>query len=360
MPKCRICGKKFGSLSALRDHNDSVHRSTRFVAPKTTYTKNFFVIIIIVIIISSSLIGYVIYVQIHSAPQPPSCTSSQTTSLNLSLSRKNPSVKLLAQDQSLSQIGQPISSSLSQELVSVSNSTLSTVGLPSGVNSPTKICGDRLLSNGKPLVFYVGGEYCPFCAAERWSMVVALSKFGTFSNLTYMMSWASEQNPANQNISTLSFNYASYSSNYISFVGIEEFDRSNQVLHTLTSSQKALVNEYDSIGSIPFVDIANNYSVVGAQYSPSTLSGLSWDQIGAQLDNPTSTVGKSVDGAANTLITAICNIDGGLPTNVCGQSYATLTLSNGTTSSASGIFQLETLVNVRDSEQGFVLDKLQI
>ncbi len=357
MPKCKICGKNFNSLSALRDHHNSVHRNTKFVAPKTTYTKNFFAIIIIVIIISSSLIGYVIYIQIHSA-QPSSCTSSQTTSLNLTLSPKAPSIKLLAQDQSLGQIGQPINSSLSQELVGVSNSTLSTVGLASGVNPPTKICGDRLVSNGKPLVFYVGGEFCPFCAAERWSMVVALSKFGTFSNLTYMMSWANEQNAANRNISTLSFNYASYSSNYISFVGIEEFDRSNQVLHTLTSNQKALVNEYNSAGSIPFVDIANNYSVVGAQYSPSTLSGLTWDQIGAQLDNPSSTVGKSVDGAANTLITAICNVDGGLPSNVCSQSYATLTLSYGASNSTMRTFQLDSLVNIRDSEQGLVLDKL--
>lgn len=356
MPKCKICGKKFDSLPALRDHHNSVHRSTRFVPPKTTYTKNFFVIIIIVIIISSSLIGYVIYIQIHST-QPSSCTSSQTTSLSLNLSLNNPSIQLLAQDQSLAQIGQPLSSSLSQELVGVSNSTLSKVGLASGVTPPNKICGDSLVSNGKPLVFYVGGEYCPFCAAERWSMVVALSKFGTFSNLTYMVSWANE-NSGYQNISTLSFNFASYSSKYISFVGIEEFDRSNQPIHNLTSSENALVNEYDSAGSIPFVDIANNYSVVGAQYTPPILSGLSWDQIGAQLDNPSSSVGKSIDSAANTLITAICNVDGGLPSNVCSQSYATLTLSYGGSNSTTRTFQLDSLVNIRDSEQGLVLDKL--
>ena len=43
--------------------------------------------------------------------------------------------------------------------------------------------GTPLTSGGKPEVLYMGAEYCPFCAAERWSMIVALSRFGTFSGL---------------------------------------------------------------------------------------------------------------------------------------------------------------------------------
>ena len=30
----------------------------------------------------------------------------------------------------------------------------------------------------------MGAEYCPYCAAQRWAMIVALSRFGTFSGLT--------------------------------------------------------------------------------------------------------------------------------------------------------------------------------
>ena len=44
--------------------------------------------------------------------------------------------------------------------------------------------GTALTSNGKPEVLFLGGEYCPYCAAERWSMVNALSRFGTFTGLT--------------------------------------------------------------------------------------------------------------------------------------------------------------------------------
>jgi hypothetical protein len=53
------------------------------------------------------------------------------------------------------------------------------------VDAPPKaITGPQpLTADGKPLVLYVGAEYCPFCASQRWAVVVALSRFGTFSNL---------------------------------------------------------------------------------------------------------------------------------------------------------------------------------
>ena len=41
---------------------------------------------------------------------------------------------------------------------------------------------------GKPEVLFVGAEYCPFCAAERWPLIVALSRFGHFGALHNMQS----------------------------------------------------------------------------------------------------------------------------------------------------------------------------
>ena len=32
-------------------------------------------------------------------------------------------------------------------------------------------------------MLYYGAEYCPYCAAERWAIAAALSRFGTWSNL---------------------------------------------------------------------------------------------------------------------------------------------------------------------------------
>ena len=48
--------------------------------------------------------------------------------------------------------------------------------------------GTLLTSGGKPQVVYVGAEYCPYCAAERWAMTIALSRFGTFSGLHFIHS----------------------------------------------------------------------------------------------------------------------------------------------------------------------------
>ena len=40
-----------------------------------------------------------------------------------------------------------------------------------------------LTNSGKIVIVYVGAEYCPYCAAERWAIVTALETFGTFSGL---------------------------------------------------------------------------------------------------------------------------------------------------------------------------------
>src|SRR5271155_4359240 len=40
-----------------------------------------------------------------------------------------------------------------------------------------------LVSNGRPEVIFLGAEFCPYCSVERWSLVMALSKFGNFSHL---------------------------------------------------------------------------------------------------------------------------------------------------------------------------------
>ena len=52
-----------------------------------------------------------------------------------------------------------------------------------------------LTSGGKPSVLYIGAEYCPYCATERWAMVAALSRFGTFSGLRGIKSAATDAYP---------------------------------------------------------------------------------------------------------------------------------------------------------------------
>jgi hypothetical protein len=221
-------------------------------------------------------------------------------------------------------VGTMIPNALYSNLAGVSNATLSSIG-NGGASSLQAVNGSPLTSNGKPEFLYIGADFCPYCAAERWSIVVALSRFGTFTGLEYMLSGdAPEPSP---DTSTFTFLHATYSSQYISFVSVELYDRSpnHNVLQTTTSDEQNVMNQYDPSKGIPFIDLGNQYVYVSSQFLPNSINGLNWNQIGTQLDTPSSAVAKSIDGAANRLITALCKIDGGVPTGICNQSYANLT-----------------------------------
>src|SRR5712691_9791473 len=80
--------------------------------------------------------------------------------------------------------------------------------LPSGKPPP-------LVSGGLPRVLYVGGLFCPFCATQRWPMIAALSRFGTFKGLRYARS--ATQGETVQNIHTFTLSGDTYTSSYLSF-----------------------------------------------------------------------------------------------------------------------------------------------
>ena len=122
----------------------------------------------------------------------------------------------------------PASPAVLSDLNGVSTSTLNSVGSgAAGIASPTAITGGSALTvNGKPEILYMGAEYCPYCGAERWAMIVALDKFGSFTGIDYMQSSATD---VYANTPTFTFVNATYSSSYIAFVSVEETDR-NQAL----------------------------------------------------------------------------------------------------------------------------------
>lgn len=208
-------------------------------------------------------------------------------------------------------------------VTSVDPKTLATVG-NGGSNvknllTPTAKGSSPLKgSNGKPEVFYMGADYCPYCAAQRWAIIVALSRFGTFSQLTPIQS-------AEQNISTYTFHNSSYSSQYIDFVPVEIYDNQGNPLDKLTPDQQTLVNTYDappyvqanSKGSFPFIDIANQYVSSGAFYSQQSILNMSQLDIAKQITDSTTNVSKGVLGTANYLTAAICNATQNQPASVC-------------------------------------------
>ncbi|MDA8064408.1 MAG: DUF929 family protein [Thermaerobacter sp.] len=180
-----------------------------------------------------------------------------------------------------------------------------------------------LTSGGKPEMLYIGGDFCPYCAAERWALVVALSRFGSFSSLRYMTSSASDVYPSTP---TFTFYKAAYSSPYLTFVGVETAGNrmvggQYQPLQSPTAGQQALLKQYDPNGSIPFLDLGGRFVQVGANYDPGVLKGLGWRQIAAQAREGKGSVGQDILGSANVLTAAICATDGQRPAQVCKASY---------------------------------------
>jgi len=237
------------------------------------------------------------------------------------------------------------------KLTSVPASTLNSVGSGSGAVSAKPIAvtggssgssGASLTAGGKPEMLYQGAEYCPYCAAERWAMIVALSRFGTFSGLATIHS-ASADGAGNAepypSTPTWTFVNATFSSPYLTFTSVEEQtnipDKTTggyTALQKPTAEQSALLAKYDAppyissadAGSIPFVDFGNKYLILGASYNPQVLSGLSWSQIATDLSNASSPVAKAVDGTANYITAAICKMTGNQPASACTSAVQSL------------------------------------
>jgi hypothetical protein len=204
-------------------------------------------------------------------------------------------------------------------VTSVPETVLNTVGTGTMKTPPAQIGGPPLTAGGKPRVLYVGAEYCPYCAAERWAILVALSRFGTFTGLGQTASSPSDVYPSTP---TLTFHGATYTSKYLDFTGKEI--QSNQVvkgqyapLDRLTPAEQTLMTTYDKGGGIPFVDIGGKYMISGASYDPQVLHGMTHQQVASALSDPSSPVAQGVDGAANAITAAICASTGNQPGNVC-------------------------------------------
>lgn len=172
--------------------------------------------------------------------------------------------------------------------------------------------------DGKPVVFYFGALYCPYCATERWGIVVALSRFGQFSNLGGAESSSTDVFPSTQ---TWSFHGATYTSPYIVFDPVEYEDENEAPLDPLTSAEQKVLSIWDPPESFPFLTIGTKYTAGLPDWmNPQSLQGLSRQQIAEALSEPSNIAGSAIDANANYLSAAICAVDGQKPAAVCSSS----------------------------------------
>jgi hypothetical protein len=216
----------------------------------------------------------------------------------------------------------PLDPAVYTTLSTVPVATFDQVGAGAGVSNPPKaISAPALTTDGKPGVLYVGAEYCPFCAAERWPFVVAMTRFGQFANLQATASGAAPE--AYPNTATLSFHGASYTSQYLGFTGVETQTNTNQPLDTLSGDNKAIFDTYNPGGSIPFIDYGGKATANGASVDPSIFAGKTQAQIADDIANPSTTISKAVLGSANVITAQLCALTNNQPAPVCTSSGVT-------------------------------------
>ncbi len=205
-----------------------------------------------------------------------------------------------------------------RELTTVPASTLDTVGagsidtsyvgktaITAGSGYLVPVNGTPLTAGGKPEVLYMGADFCPYCAALRWPLIVALSRFGSFSGLSAIRSAVTngagqaEPYPATP---TWTFYGSSYSSPYLVFTAVElqtnvpdPANGTYTLLQTPTTAQ---------LSTLP-------------PYGPQDLQGLTWRQITAALRNTATAAGANIDASANYLTAAICELTGNRPATAC-------------------------------------------
>ncbi|GAA0955337.1 hypothetical protein GCM10009554_62830 [Kribbella koreensis] len=216
-------------------------------------------------------------------------------------------------------------SSLVSTLANIPPATFAAVGSDAVNASPAAITAPPLTANGKPKVLYIGAEFCPYCAAERWPVTVALSRFGTFSNLGTTHSASADVFP---NTATLSFHGSTYTSQYLSFTGVEtttneQVNGQYAPLDTPTAEDQKTFATFNqppyvkSGGSIPFVDLGGKFVGSGATYSPEILAGKTQTEIADALKDANSPIAKAIDGSANVYTAAICALTDNQPAAVC-------------------------------------------
>jgi hypothetical protein len=200
-------------------------------------------------------------------------------------------------------------------LQGVSSATLSSVGAGSDTLIPKKIADPPLTSGGKPEVLFIGAEFCPYCAAARWPLVQALLRFGTFKNLGEIDSSSTDVDP---NTPTFTFYKSTYTSKYITFVSVEDENRSQDSLENPTTAEQKLWVKYTgNPPGFPFIDYGGKYVQTSQSYDPAILAGKTQAEVSGQLNDQTSTIAKAIDGGANMTTATICKVTNNQPSSVC-------------------------------------------
>jgi len=170
--------------------------------------------------------------------------------------------------------------------------------------------------NGKLLVFFMGAEHDPFCAAERWAIVRALSKYGQWSGLKQTMSAARDESFLN--LPTYDLTEATYTSPHVEFVAREIKDREFKPLQKLLKTEDKILRKYNPEKNIPFLLVGGRFMQLEAGFSPKIFIGHTFRQTETELKKIESEIRKTIDEEANIISALLCV--SGLPSELCKET----------------------------------------
>ena len=222
-------------------------------------------------------------------------------------------------DQASPPAGTPIPAATLTHLQSVPISTFTAAPTSGIITTPQSVNDPALTADGKPDLLYIGAEFCPHCAAERWPLYLALTKFGTFSPDPGKIHSANEDG----DVPTFTFYGTTYSSPYFTFTPVEATTNKPDgsggytVLQTPTQAQLTLWQDTNG-GSFPFVDFGGKVVLPSAQYSFVPLQNLPFSAVAAQVGQNSTQIGADIGASAAQLISTICtSLSHDQPAAVC-------------------------------------------
>jgi hypothetical protein len=221
-----------------------------------------------------------------------------------------------------------------ESVTRVPESTLNQVGAGElsgpGAFSVFKLHAGHLTRHGRPELLTMNLAWCPHCAADSWSLAVALSRFGVLTGLRVIDSGThycvlvsdpcaltGSPAPCFPHTHGLSFLRARYRSSYLSLAPIVLQDVAGRSVEQPTRKENAALNTFDPQGQTPAVDIGGAFGFVNSGFSPGVLAHRSWSQIAGSLADAHNPIARRIDGLANLFTAAICKVTRGRPASVC-------------------------------------------
>ncbi len=213
----------------------------------------------------------------------------------------------------------PVPARLIATLTKASQAGLALEALPEHVWLK-RISGPRVAGGNNVGLLYLGAEFCPYCAAQRWGLLLVLLRFGELDGLRYMLSSSADVHP---DTPTVTFAHATYQSANLVLQAVETADRDRHPLATHDQAQQQIVTTFDAPPyvrfpyGIPFVYLDGRYMLNHPMLMPQQIHGMNWQQIAAMLANRKSLLFQTVMPHVNLMTAAICQLDGGKPADVC-------------------------------------------